>query len=171
MSTFPIDLLHNRHNRRDFASGSYPLDHYFQHLARQDVRRDLAAVYVMHDPGTSLVVGYYTLCAAGLPVEQLPPDIADRLPHYPAFPAVLLGRLAVDARYQGRGFGGELMLDATRRILRLSNDIGIAFVIVDAIDDNARRFYERFGFRPVLDGGRRLFLSMTSAEKLVGMFR
>lgn len=62
-------------------------------------------------------------------------------------PVILLGQLAVDLDYQGRGLGGDLIVDAGRRALAAADLIGARALIVQALDDEAGNFYERFGFR------------------------
>ena len=111
------------------------------------------------------VAGYYTLSAASFEKDELPAGIAKRLPHYPV-PAVMIGRLAVSRAFQGRGFGEMLLLDAIRRVVRASTAIAAYAVVVDAKNDAARAFYERYGFRPFPSTPRRLFLPLQTFEKL-----
>ncbi len=95
----------------------------------------------------------------------LPADVAGRLPRYPTLPAILLGRLARDRRWRGQGVGELLLADALQRSLGISEQLGALFVIVDAKDDAARAFYERFGFRPFPDRPRGLFLPLTTLRQ------
>lgn len=156
--------LSDHHNRSDFSSGTESLDRYFREQAGQDVRRKLAAVFVLRDAEADRVVGYYTLSATSIAPPSLPPATTRRLPRYAALPAVLLGRLAVDARYRGQGFGRLLLFDALRHALADSERIAAMAVVVDAKDDAARSFYERFGFRRFVDDEFRLFLPMSDIE-------
>jgi ribosomal protein S18 acetylase RimI-like enzyme len=87
-----------------------------------------------------------------------------RLPRYPVVPATLMGRLAVDARRQQQGHGEFMLLDAFSRALR--NDIASYAFVVDAKDDKAVRFYQRYRFRFLVEGGRRLFIPMAEVAKL-----
>ncbi len=66
-------------------------------------------------------------------------------------PVILLGQLAVDAAYQGRGLGADLLIDAGTRSLAAAKVIGARAIIVQALDDQAARFYQRWGFRPFSD--------------------
>ena len=100
------------------------------------------------------VVGYYTLSASSIRPAELPAQTARRLPRYPQIPAFPLGRLAVGRRYQGQGWGRFLLVDALYRCLR-SEIPGFA-VVVDAIDDDSRSFYERESFLPFLEIPNRL---------------
>ena len=114
------------------------------------------------------ILGYYTLSSYGVDIGELPVDVAKKLPRYPLIPATLLGRLAVDRRYQGQGVGEFLLMDALHRSLVQSAEIAAAAVVVDAIDTGAVKFYEHFGFVrfPAMAG--RLFLPM---KAIAGLFR
>jgi len=94
----------------------------------------------------------------------LPPELAKPLQHYPV-PAVLLGRLAVDRAYQGRRLGELLLLDAARRVVRASAAIAVYALVVDAKNEEARSFYERYGFRRFPDAPSRLFLTLDTFLK------
>jgi GNAT superfamily N-acetyltransferase len=99
---------------------------------------------------------------------SLPPTLAKRLPRYPTLPAFLVGRLAVDRRYQGQGIGRRLLMSALGRSLELRTQIGAIGVIVDAKDDAARAFYEHYDFQRFEDNPYRLILSMKTMEQLLG---
>jgi ribosomal protein S18 acetylase RimI-like enzyme len=103
-------------------------------------------------------------------LRDLPEEQRKGLPRYPEVPTVLLGRLAVDHRYAGQGWGKTLVLDALRRCLAHYEQIAAAAVVVDAKDDSARLFYERCGFLRLLDSEdsheNRLFLPMKTIEQL-----
>ena len=111
------------------------------------------------------IAGYYSLSAASFEKEELPPALAKRLPHYPV-PAAVLGRLAIDREQQGRGIGETLLLDAGRRVVRASTTIAVYAIIVDAKNERAKAFYERYGFRAFASEPRRLFLPLETFEKL-----
>jgi GNAT superfamily N-acetyltransferase len=95
---------------------------------------------------------------------ELPEPITRKLPRYPLIPATLLGRLALDRRHHGKGYGRFLLADALYRSLR--SEVASFAVIVDAKDDNARKFYERESFLPFPDQPMKLFLPMASIEGL-----
>ena len=107
----------------------------------------------------------FSLSAASFEKEEFPPALAKRLPHYPV-PAAILGRLAVDSACQGQGLGEILLLDAVRRVVRASATLMVYAVIVDAKNDRAVAFYERYGFRTFASIQRRLFLPLETFEKL-----
>lgn len=119
--------------------------------------------YVAVEKVSNQVAGYYTLSATGIALSALPSETAKRVPRYPLVPAVLIGRLAVDRRFRGRKLGGVLLFDAIRRTLR--SEIAAFAVVVDAKDDAAVVFYERYGFQRFHDLERKLFLPISDALK------
>lgn len=145
------------HRRAEFESGVEALDRYIRTQAGQDLRKHSAAVFVLVEGNSTEILGYYTLSATSVELSDLPEATARKLPKYPTLPAILLGRLAVDLGFRGRGFGELLLLDALRRCLRVT-DIAWTSVIVDAKDESALAFYERYRFIPFSNRTRRLFL-------------
>jgi GNAT superfamily N-acetyltransferase len=170
-AAYLIEPLERRHDRRSFACGQPDLDRYLKQQAGQDARRHVAATFVAVERSATVVAGYYSLSATGVPLQDLPPDTAARFPRYPLLPATLLGRLAVDRAHQGRKLGEFLLVDALRRSLEQSEAIGSIAVIVDAIDDRARAFYQHFEFIALPDQPRRLFLPMATIADLFGTHR
>ncbi len=106
----------------------------------------MAQVFVAVGDEPREIAGTYSVSTASFRKEDLPPDFAKRLPHYPV-PAAVLGQLAVDRAEQGRSLGETLLLDAIRRVASASTKIAIYAMIVDAKDDRAQAFYGRYGFR------------------------
>lgn len=159
---YSIQPLSTAHDRGAFASGVDALDRYLHHQARQDVRRLLSACFVLLAPDGALV-GYYTLSATSIVLADLPEDVARRLLRYPAIPATLLGRLAVHHGYRRQGLGQSMLIDAFRRSLA---SIGSFAVVVDAKEDAATLFYERFGFRRLEPVRQRLFMPMAEIATL-----
>src|SRR5262245_7521657 len=92
----------SRHKRDSFSCGEESLDNYIRNLASQDMKRRVAQVFVACLPSESVVKGYYTISAASFGKEELPAEIAKKLPYYPV-PAAILGRLAVDSSCRGQG--------------------------------------------------------------------
>ncbi len=164
---YRVEPLAKHHSRAAFSCGNAELDRYFRQQAMQDQRRGVSVVYVLIEIATSAIAGYYTLSATAIEPRGLTPGTFKNLPPYPTVPATLLGRLARDTRYQRSGIGSRLLFDALARSLRASREIASLGVIVDAIDDNARAFYERFGFIRLLDDRYRLVLPMGTIERLI----
>lgn len=160
-----IEPLGSHHDRAAISCGEPILDAYLQRQASQDIRRRVAQVFVALGDATGKIAGYYSLSAASFEKDELPPALAKRLPHYPV-PAAILGRLAVDCEQQGRGLGETLLLDAIRRVARASATLAVYAIVVDAKNDRALAFYERYGFRAFPSEQRRLFLPLETFEKL-----
>jgi GNAT superfamily N-acetyltransferase len=165
MRDWIIERLSRRHDRSSFDCGQPVLDLWLKERAGQFDRKDLSRTFVAVVEGEADVRGYYALSTHRVLPEHLPADVGKRLPHLDV-PVVLIGRLAVDRRVQGQGLGEHLLYDAFQRIQRLAEEIGIRGVEVDAIDDSARSFYLKHGFRSLLDDPRHLFLSLEVIRKL-----
>jgi len=158
-----VEPLGAQHVRSGFSCGVEALDRYFRTQAGQDARKHVAAPFVLvgADGG---VVGYYTLSATSVPVDALPREVTRKLPRYPLLPATLLGRLAVDRRCRGQGYGRFLLADALFR--SVTSEIASFAVVVDAKDDDARRFYERESFLVFPDHPLKLFRPMADLAEL-----
>lgn len=158
-----VEPLGPQHDQAAFSCGVEALDRYLRVQARQDARKNLAAPFVLV-LSDGAIAGYYTVSATGVDIGELPERISRKLPRYPLIPATSLGRLAVDLRYRGHGFGRYLLVDALYRVLR--SEIASFAVIVDAKDEDARRFYERESFLPFPDRPMKLFRPMADIARL-----
>lgn len=167
MSSFPfrVEPLGEEHERISFHCGEEALDRYFQMQVTQDIRRRVANCFVAVEAATGHVAAYYTLSATSLPLIDLPPEVAKRLPRYPTVPAVRIGRLAVDGRFQRRGLGEAMMADATARAVNA--DIAAFMLVVDAKNDQAVTFYRRYDFRAIASRPRTLVLPLATAQKIL----
>jgi GNAT superfamily N-acetyltransferase len=123
----------------------------------------MAAPFVLVVPDGT-IAGYYTLSSTSVQLAELPEQTLRKLPKYPRVPATLLGRLAVDRRQQGKGYGRFLLADALYRAAR--SEIASFALIVEAIDDSARRFYERESFLPFPEQPLKLFRAMADIKQL-----
>jgi ribosomal protein S18 acetylase RimI-like enzyme len=163
---FRIEPLSVDHDRAQFTSGSAPLDRYFREQASQDIKRRIATCFVALSLETQEIAGFYTLTATSVPLDALAPDVVKKLPSYPVVPAALLGRLAIAKTIQDKGLGGALLADALMRTARA--ELGVFAMLVDAKDEAAQRFYERFGFTLLPGGGaRRLVLPIATALRQI----
>ncbi len=157
-----IAPLNAAHDRAGFHCNVETLDHYIHKQAGQDIRRRISRVFVASLPDSpKAVVGYYSLSTLSIELSQLPEKLARKLPKHPV-PAALVGRLAVSKNARGYGIGKMLLVNAIKRTLSVSAQIAIYAMVVDAINDNARRFYEQFGFASLSDDSPRLFLPLKS---------
>jgi len=164
---FIFEPLGRQPNRAAFSCGQEELDRYLRERAGQDQRRNVAACFVLVDRDEQALVGYYTLSAATIVATDLPDDFARRLPRYPNLPAILLGRFAVDSRYQGQRFAQRLLMDALLRAREAATQVAAVAVIVDAKDEAVASFYERYGFARLRDLPLRLFLPMATIHGLL----
>ncbi len=162
---FQIQPLGPHHDRAEFSCGVDPLDNYFKRQAGQDARKRVAAVFVLSPDGRT-IAGYYTLSQFSIELDEIPLQLAKRLPRYPLLPATLIGRLAISSVFRGQGLGEVLLMDALHRSLSLSAQIASAAVIVDAKNDRARRFYLKYGFLELPGFSGRFFLPMRTVERL-----
>ena len=166
MSEFLCEPLSEDHDRNAFRCGVEELDEYLRVRAGQDVRRRVAAVFVMvSNDAPTRIVGFYTLSPASIFLNELPPGIVKKLPRYPMVPAILIGRIAREIEFTG--LGRLLLLDALARSLSHTKEVAAAVALVGAKNEQARRFYERYGFEPVLRTPNRMFLPMRTVEKLL----
>lgn len=158
--------LGKEHDRSTFNCGNEALNRYLQQQARQDADRYAAAPFVLVEPATNIVRGYYTLSSSRIPLYELPETLVKKLPRYDSLPVTLLGRLARDKNIPTRGIGEFLLFDALHRSLQQARKIASMAVVVDAINEDAERFYLHFNFLPFQKTPLRLFLPMKQIEKI-----
>ena len=158
--------LNSNHRKKEFSCGKDMLDDYLHKQANQDIKRKLSACFVLNDQEIDLLKGYYTLANNSLSQNLIPFEFRKKLPNsYKSIPTTLLGRLAVDNRFQKRGVGKLLLIDALRRSYEISKSISSFAVVVDPIDKDAELFYDKYGFVKLPDSGK-MFLSMNTINTL-----
>ncbi|MEX0983306.1 MAG: GNAT family N-acetyltransferase [Bacteroidales bacterium] len=152
--------LNSEFDKEAFNSGNQILDRYLKEIANQDIKRKLASCFVHPDLDSNHITGYFTLSNSSIPPEMIPYKLKKKLPRgYQQIPVTLLGRLAVDVKFQGQGIGKLLLFDALKRSFLATNAIGSYAVVVDPTDENAEQFYKRYGFIWLPDSGK-MFLPM-----------
>jgi GNAT superfamily N-acetyltransferase len=139
----PAPLDSRRHDRSDFECGEPALDQWLRHYAGQNRRRDTAATWVIAD-AEYRVVAYASLAMTGIDRSAAPPKFAKHAPD--PVPALLLGRLAVDRRCQGKGAGSALVAHVLASAVELNARAACRAVVVSAINRSARSWWERLGF-------------------------
>ncbi|MCW6512966.1 GNAT family N-acetyltransferase [Lichenifustis flavocetrariae] len=162
MTRFLSEALGKR-DRAAFASGNDRIDAYFRTAVSQDVKRNYAACYVLVEQDSARLAGFYTLSATHIPLPDIPPDIARKLPRYPNVPAVLIGWLGRDLGFRGENIGGLLLHDAIARVS--ASHIGASALFADAIDEAAAEFYRRHQFIALVNRPGSLFLPWATAIK------
>lgn len=136
-------LLSTEHQTIDFNSGTPALDDWLKRRAMTNQISGASRTYVIaNQPGQ--IVAYYALASGALAQSEAPTGLKRNMPDL--IPMAILGRLAVDTRFQGQGLGIALLQDAVLRVQQAASIIGIRGILVHAISDDARRFYERHGF-------------------------
>jgi len=144
--------------RDKFDCGKEPLNNYIQRNATKDVKNGTCPCFVIKNEDDE-VLGYYTLSTESIPIEDAPLEYQKKI-KYQYVPVILLGRLAIDKNYFGKGFGKLLLIDSLKRSLDVAiNHIGAVAVIVDPIDQEAKEYYSKYGFAELPDSGR-MFMSI-----------
>jgi len=164
--TFKIHRINKTINRKSFDCGVKPLNEYFQKHARQNDEKGIGSCFVALD-GNGAPVGYYVYSMAEVLKSSLPLEKARGIPGYP-IGAIRIGRLARDTSVRGKGLGDLLLKDCLGRIASLSEnpDIpGFRFIVVDAKDQHASNFYQKFGFIPFLDQANALFIPLETVKR------
>ena len=165
--TYAFRRLGKDLNRAAFSCGEPSLDTYLKQQASQDERHRMAVCHVLVEQDSPNIIGYYTLSTnASVVLQDVPEDLRKRWPKYPYVAALLLGRLAVDSRYQGQGIGDVLLIDALKRVLELGEVARVKMVVVDALHEKAAGFYERRGFQQFPNQPLRLFLPVAAMRNL-----
>jgi GNAT superfamily N-acetyltransferase len=161
--TIQIGLLGDHHDCAAFESGVDGLDRYLKTRASHDIRKRLASCWVMTD-GSDQAIAFYSLTTKMIALSDLPPELAKQHPRFPSVPATLLGRLAVDHRFRGRGLGELMLIDAFARTLGC--DITTYALVAEADNATAASFYRAYHFQPLRRTERHFFMSMTEIAKL-----
>lgn len=163
-----IELLSKNHNREGFDCGKELLNNYLKTQAGQDIKRKLSAFFVLLVKETNDIQGYYTLSNKRIPLSSFPEQIQKKLPKsYNSIPTTLLGRLAIDSKYQGKGIGKVLLIDALKRSYETSQEIGSFAVVVDPIDNEAEKFYKKYDFIKLPDS-EKMFIATKTLQELFG---
>jgi GNAT superfamily N-acetyltransferase len=134
--------LTDEHNRDAFSCGEPTLDDWLRRQARRNEESGASRTYVVCNGLT--VVGYYSLSTGAVIRADAPKRIQRNMPD--PIPVMVLGRLATDQRFQGRGIGKALLRDAILRVLQAAEIAGIRAILVHAISDSAKLFYLQNGF-------------------------
>jgi GNAT superfamily N-acetyltransferase len=163
------EAITRRHDRRNFDCGSAELNEYLQRYARQNHESGGAKTLVAVLPNEpARIVGYYSISPGAIEFATVPAAVTKRLGRYEV-PVFRLGRLAVDRSVQGSGLGGELLLAAGRRALSVAIEVGGVALAIDAKDERAAAWYERFGALRLLDDPLRLVLPLKTIADALAM--
>lgn len=164
MSLRPPEPLDADHRIDAFDCGKPALDTWLSRHARQAQASGSAKTFIVCDGDQ--VAGYYSLTVGQVDAVDAPPRVSKGMGRYP-IPVVILARLAVDTRYQGRGIGAAMLRDAIRRTLAIAEQAGIRALLTRPIDDEATCFYQRFGFMPSPLREQQWLLLLKDARRLL----
>lgn len=139
--------INERHDVSRFNSGIYSLNRWLQRKARLNEAKGGTRTYVVCDGNR--VIAFYSLAASSVERRRVSSRVGRSMPE--PIPVILLGQLAVDTNYQGRGLGSDLLIDAAKRVLTAADVVGARAIVVQALNDEAKEFYEPFGFLPFSD--------------------
>lgn len=158
------EALGDHHDLSAFASGQPSLDSWLAQHARGAEARRVTRTFVWHQ-GDGVVVAYYSLAAHVLIKDELPRALGRGSPE--RIPTALLARLALDRHLQGQGLGPVALAEGLDRVVEATKVVAARFVVVDAIDGAAARFYEHHGFRAV-PGTMRLVQKLSDVAAALG---
>lgn len=156
------ELLSREHNVDEFDCGKPSLNDWLQRYAMQNQRGDATRTYVVHRD--QRVIGYYSLCPTSIARAITLPRILKGLGRHEQVPAILLARLAIDVGEQGQHLGSALLKEAILQAISGADAIGGRAILVHAIDDDAERFYQHFGFEASTVAEHTLMLLMKDAR-------
>jgi GNAT superfamily N-acetyltransferase len=154
------EALARHHDRASFDCGVPALNEYLQRYARQNHDSGGAKTFVaVARAAPTIVLGYYAISPGSISFTKAPAAITRKLGRYEV-PVFRLGRLAVSLDAQGRGLGGDLLLAAGERALAVAQQVGGVAIAIDAKDERAAAWYERFGALQLLDDPLKLVLPL-----------
>jgi GNAT superfamily N-acetyltransferase len=154
------ESIARHHDRKSFDCGSAALNQYLDRYARQNHESGGAKTFVAVSPAApTRVLGFYSISPGAVAFPQVPSSLSKKLGRYDV-PVFRLGRLAIDRSVQGQGLGGDLLLAAGARALAVAAEVGGVALAIDAKDDQAAKWYERFGALALLDDPLKLILPL-----------
>jgi GNAT superfamily N-acetyltransferase len=156
--------LADHHQLDAFDCGVPALNEWLIRRARRNEMEGASRTFIAC--AGSLTIGYYSLAAGSILHGAATGKVRRNMPD--PVPVILLGRLAVDQRWHGRGLGADLLADAVLRTLSAAGTIGVRAMLVHAISDEAKRFYEKHGFRASPLEPMTLMITMEEAQRMLG---
>ena len=170
MTEFPLGRPHvltALHKTEAFDCGKAPLNDFLQHYALTNLQSGNSRTFVTAD-AQKQVAGYYSLAVISIVHDHAPGQVRQGQPRHP-IPGILMARFAVDLRYQGQGLGRDLFRDALLRCLNITDEIGARVFVVDAKDEEALRYYQKFGLMADTNDPQCLYLLFKDVKKILGV--
>jgi len=149
--------IEKRHDRAAFDCGDADLNTFLVRHARQSHEKGGAKTFLAIDDGNSKILGFYSLSPASIAYERTPEVVKRGLARHEV-PVFRLGRLAVDISVQGHGLGGQLLLAAGRRCLRVAAEAGGVALLIDAKNEGVAGWYANYGAVALQDAPLSLLL-------------
>jgi predicted N-acetyltransferase YhbS len=162
---YRLEQLSREHPRRKFRSGNQRMDDWLLTKALQQQNKRLSKTSVLLEDGE--IAGYYTLAMSHVGFGELPDEIRKALPKR-LLPAIVLGWLGVSETQQGQGLGTRLLAAALVDCHRASQIVPFIGVVLDALDETTKQFYERFDFQSLPGHSMRMFLTADRLEQMTG---
>jgi GNAT superfamily N-acetyltransferase len=159
-----MEILNKNHLRDQFDCGEESLTRYLKLFAMQNMRKMLNTCYV-HAKEDLQVKAYYTLSNYSLIKNEIKPDTLPFKMVFDHIPTTLIGKLAVDKTMQNQGLGKWMLLDALSQSYKIAKLSASSAVVVEALNENAAKFYQRFGFKLLHEN--KYYMPMKSIEKLL----
>jgi ribosomal protein S18 acetylase RimI-like enzyme len=161
-----IELLDKHHDRDSFDCDNEALNQFLKQTARQHIQKGISRTFVLIDTEQpKIIIGFFTLTLCEVRVEKLPLQFSKKYPSN--VPGVKLARLAVSKICQRQGIGGVLMIEAMQRALIVAENAGGIGIFVDAKNEAARAYYERYGFVHLEDASLELFLPLSTIVQML----
>jgi GNAT superfamily N-acetyltransferase len=163
------ESIGRHHDRKSFDCGSAALNEYLIRYARQNHESGGAKTFVAVAPeAPTRVLGFYSISPGAIAFAHVPTSLTKKLGRYDV-PVFRLGRLAIDRSVQGRGFGGDLLLAAGERALAVAAEVGGVALAIDAKDERAANWYQRFGALALLDDPLKLILPLAVIAEAIAI--
>lgn len=167
----PLDPA--RHDRAGFSCGVEQVDNFFRKTANKLTKADNLRVFVLSD-AEGRVMGFHALNAHAIGYADLPHQYARARAGHGRIPAAYISMIGVDKRYQGQGYGGDLLADSLKRVAQAADAIGIAIAMLDVLDcgnpdrvERRKRLYQSYGFIPLPSNPLRLFMPIATIRHLL----
>lgn len=167
----PLDPA--RHDRAAFSCGIEQVDNYFRRTANKLAKADNVRIWVLVGPDGDLI-GFHAINAHAVDYADLPESFSRARPRHGQIPAAYISMIGVDRKFAGRGYGGDLLVDALSRIARAADDMGLAVVMLDVLDcgnaelvEKRLKLYTSYGFAPLTSNPLRLLLPLATVRALL----
>ena len=161
-----------KHDRTAFSCGIGQVDNFFRKTANKLSKADNLRVWVMTGPNGD-VLGFYAANAHSIDYRDLPPKYAQTRPGHGHIPAAFISMIGVDLTVQGKGYGGDLLVDCLRRLAKAGEALGVAVIMLDILDcgdaqqvQRRLALYQGYGFQPLPSNPLRMFLPMATVKEL-----